>query len=49
MSWLGLLAAAQADRDPDIQAAIAGHHREDEAAWAAPAGRVTSISRKQGS
>jgi hypothetical protein len=35
MSWLGLLAAAQADRDPDIQAAIAEHHRENEAAWAA--------------
>jgi BetI-type transcriptional repressor, C-terminal len=33
MSWLGLLAAAQAEGDPDIQAAIAEHHRENEAAW----------------
>jgi hypothetical protein len=33
MSWLGLLAAAQAEGDPHIQAAIAEHHRENEAAW----------------
>jgi hypothetical protein len=33
MSWLGLLAAAQAEHDPDVQAAIAEHHRENGAAW----------------
>jgi hypothetical protein len=33
MSWLGLLAAARAQGEPVIRAAIAEHHRENEASW----------------
>jgi hypothetical protein len=34
MFRLGLLAAAQADGDPPVQAAIAARHQENESAWA---------------